>query len=161
MRPHTLLFVFVSAVGISGSIFAADAVDFQREVRPILADNCYKCHGPDAATRKGKLRLDTRADALKGGRSKEPAIVPGKPEASDLIIRVESTEETEVMPPPKSGKKLTPQQATVLRRWVAAGAPYRQHWALVPPVRPVLPKVHDAGWMRTPIDALVLARLQH
>src|SRR6516162_1068711 len=89
---------------------AADTINFERDVRPILADNCFKCHGPDPKARKARLRLDTRADALKGGRSGDPAVVPGKPETSKLIRRVTSTDATEVMPPPKSGKKLTPKQ---------------------------------------------------
>ena len=160
MKSSTLPFVVLSAGWVSCSALAAESIDFQRDVRPILADNCYKCHGPDAATRKGKLRLDTREEALRGGRSKQPAIAPGKPQASELVGRIESTDETEVMPPPKSGKKLTPQQVQVLRRWVAAGANYQQHWALVPPVRPALPKVRDASWVRRPIDAFILARLE-
>ncbi len=160
MKAITLPFVVLIAGWVVDSALAAESIDFQRDVRPILADNCYKCHGPDAATRKGKLRLDTRAEALKGGRSKQPAIVPGKPKVSELMGRVESTEETEIMPPPKSGKKLSPQQIETLRRWIATGADYPQHWALVPPVRPALPKVRDAGWVRTPIDAFILARLE-
>jgi mono/diheme cytochrome c family protein len=159
MRHQAILLAVVSA-GFAGPALAADVIDFQRDVRPVLADNCFKCHGPDAGARKAKLRLDTRADALKGGRSKQPALVPGKPEASDLVRRIESTDETEVMPPPDSGKKLTPRQVELLRRWVAAGANYQQHWALVPPVRPPLPKVRNAGWVRTPIDAFILARLE-
>jgi dsRNA-specific ribonuclease len=160
MRPYILLLGVVYTGCGAGSLVAADAVDFQRDVRPLLADNCFKCHGPDAGSRKAKLRLDVRDYALKGGRSKEPAIVPGKPEASELVRRIESSDETEVMPPPKSGKKLTLQQVALLRRWIAAGAPYQQHWAFVPPVRPPLPKVRDANGVRTPIDAFILARLE-
>jgi hypothetical protein len=160
MRHQALLLAVVSAGWVAGPAFAADVVDFQRDVRPILADNCLKCHGPDAGARKAKLRLDLRAEALKGGRSKQPALVPGKPEASELVRRLESTDETEMMPPPDSGKKLTPRQVELLRRWVAAGANYQQHWALLPPVRPPLPKVRNAGWVRTPVDAFILARLE-
>jgi hypothetical protein len=160
MRHQALLLAVVSAVCGAGAARAADVVDFQRDVRPILADNCFKCHGPDAGARKAKLRLDARAHALQGGRSKKPAVVPGKPEASELVRRLTSTDETEMMPPPDSGKKLTPRQVELLRKWVAAGANYQQHWALVPPVRPPLPKVRDAGWVRTPIDAFLLARLE-
>ncbi len=160
MRPRTLLLVVVCAGCGASFLSAAGTVDFQRDVRPLLADNCFTCHGPDAGSRKAKLRLDVREHALKGGRSKEPAIVPGKPEASELVRRIESADENEVMPPPKSGKKLTPQQVDLLRRWIAAGASYQQHWAFVPPVRPPLPKVRDTRWVRTPIDAFILARLE-
>jgi mono/diheme cytochrome c family protein len=160
MRHQALLLAVASAGFGPRPASAADAVDFQRDVRPVLADTCFKCHGPDAGARKAKLRLDVRAEALKGGRSRQPAIVPGKPEASELVRRLESTDETEMMPPPDSGKKLTPRQVELLRRWVASGANYQQHWALVPPVRPPLPKVRDAGWVRTPIDAFLLARLE-
>src|SRR4051812_44542840 len=96
------------------------AVDFQRDVRPILSDYCFKCHGPDDNARKGKLRLDRRDDAVKGGRS-GPALVPGKPDVSELIKRVTSTDEGDVMPPPSSKKQLTAAQIRTLRQWIAEG----------------------------------------
>jgi YD repeat-containing protein len=157
---RTVFLVAVVLAGAAPAARAADAVDFQRDIRPILADNCFKCHGPDEAARKAKLRLDARDHALKGGRSGQPAVVPGKPDDSDLVRRIESADEGVMMPPPKSGKKLTPRQRELLRKWVAAGADYRQHWSLVPPTRPVVPKVSDAAWARTPIDAFLLARLE-
>jgi mono/diheme cytochrome c family protein len=161
MRYQRLLIALViAACGVGPAAHAAEQVDFQRDIRPILADNCFKCHGLDAAARKGKLRLDAREYALKGGRSEQPAIVPGKLDAGELIRRIESTVETDVMPPPKSGKKLTPQQVDLLRRWVASGANYQQHWSLVPPIRPELPQVKNTGWARTPLDAFLLARLE-
>jgi dsRNA-specific ribonuclease len=139
---------------------AAEPVDFQRDIRPILSDNCFKCHGPDEGTRKGKLRLDTRELAVKGGRSGEPAIVPGKPEASELLRRVKTTAADAIMPPPDSGKKLTAAQVDLLQRWVAGGAGYQQHWAFVPPKRPATPQVVNTAWVRNPIDAFVLAKLE-
>src|SRR5262245_6133761 len=137
---------------------SARAVDFQRDVRPILADNCFKCHGPDEKARKGKLRLDVRDAALKGGRS-GPAIVPGK-DASELLKRVVSAEPTEVMPPTTTGKKLTPAQVDILRRWIAEGARYDAPWAYVAPKRPAVPAVKRSGWARNPIDLFILARLE-
>ncbi len=161
MRQQVLLIAVVIAGGAAPTARAADTVDFQRDIRPILADNCFKCHGQDAEARKGKFRLDVREQALKGGRSGQPAIVPDKPDASELIRRIESTLESDVMPPPASGKKLTPRQKELLRKWIASGATYSQHWALVPPKRPPVPKVNNADWVRTPIDAFILARLEH
>src|SRR5436305_322548 len=95
---------------------AADGIDYQRDIRPILADNCFKCHGPDTEARKGRLRLDLRDAALKGGKSGQAAIVPGKPDAAELIRRINSDVETDLMPPPRSGKKLTDRQKDLLRR---------------------------------------------
>jgi hypothetical protein len=160
MRRLFFLLAVGIACGIRPAARAADGIDFRRDVRPILADNCFKCHGPDAAARKSKLRLDVRGQALQGGKSGQPAIVAGKPDASEMIRRLESTADDEVMPPPSTGKKLTPKQVELLRRWITSGADYAQHWALVPPVRPPLPKVINAAWVRTPVDAILLARLE-
>ena len=135
------------------------AVDFQREVRPILSNFCFECHGPDDKARKGKLRLDSRDAALKGGRS-GPAIVPGKHDAGELLKRLTSDDPAEVMPPPASKKKLSPAQVETLRRWVAGGARYEAPWAYVAPRRPALPAVKRAGWANNPIDLFVLARLE-
>ncbi|MFO0929186.1 MAG: PSD1 and planctomycete cytochrome C domain-containing protein [Gemmataceae bacterium] len=122
------------------------AVDFARDVRPILADACFACHGPDAKTRKGDLRLDTR-DGLDG-------------RAADVLARVTTTERREVMPPPKVGKRLTAAEVDTLRRWVADGARWSGHWAFEPPTRSPIPEIKDRRWMRNPIDAFVLARLE-
>jgi hypothetical protein len=133
---------------------AAGPIEFDRDVCPVLAAYCFACHGADAAARKGKLRLDQRDAAVRSG-----AIVPGEAGASELVRRVFSYDPAEVMPPPKANKRPTSREKDVLRRWIAAGAPYRTHWSLVPPVRPPLPAVKDAAWGRNPIDAFVLARL--
>ncbi|HVE40795.1 MAG TPA: DUF1549 domain-containing protein, partial [Planctomycetota bacterium] len=132
-------------------------VDFTRDIRPILANNCLLCHGPDAKGRKGDLRLDVREDALVAHEGKA-AIVPGKPDQSELIRRVASTDRDEVMPPTKSGKKLTKEQIGLLRRWIEQGAPYSKHWAFVKPERPAVPETKDP-WARTDVDRFVLARL--
>jgi hypothetical protein len=134
-------------------------VDFTRDIRPILANNCLLCHGPDPKARKGDLRLDTREGAMAdlGGHA---ALVPGKPEASELVKRVTAADPEELMPPLKSGKKLSPREVELLRRWIAEGAVYSKHWAFVKPVRPALPAVKDAAWVRNEVDRFVLARLE-
>src|SRR5947208_859520 len=134
-------------------------VDFNREVRQILSNNCFACHGPDEKVRKADLRLDTKEGAL-ADRDGAPAIVPGKPDASELVKRVSSTDRSEMMPPPKTGKKLSKTEIDTLTRWVKEGAPYARHWAYVPPVRPELPAVKNAAWPKNPIDRFVLARLE-
>ncbi len=133
----------------------AGPVDFDRDVRPLLAEHCFACHGSDAAARKARLRLDERDAALKKG-----VIVPGKPDESELVKRILSDDPKERMPPAKLNKQLTAGQKDVLRRWVAAGAPYKAHWSLVAPVRPAPPAVKDKGWIRNPVDAFVLAGLE-
>ena len=147
----------------------ARRVDFNLDIRPLLSDNCFACHGPDEKKREIDLRLDTRAGAFVdlGGYA---AIVPGKPEESSLYQRLITDDEDERMPPASSGKSLTTKQIDLIRRWIAEGADYREHWAFEPPVRPALPRlVPDArdsegptivDWPRNEIDHFVLARLQ-
>jgi mono/diheme cytochrome c family protein len=135
------------------------AVDFSRQILPILSENCFACHGPDEKTRKARLRLDTREGATakrKGGA----AVVPGKSADSPLIERVAAEEAEMRMPPPKTGKTLKPEQVALLRKWIDQGAPWAVHWSLVPPQRPPLPKVADASWPRNPVDRFILARLE-
>ena len=136
-------------------VCGADPVSFTRDVLPILSDKCFACHGPDATSRKADLRLDDAASARDAG-----AIVPGKPEESELLKRVLSTNANTQMPPAKSGKKLTPQETELLRAWVASGARYEKHWAFVPVARPAIPAVRNQGWVRNPVDSFVLARLE-
>jgi hypothetical protein len=136
---------------------APPPVDFGREILPILSDNCFRCHGPDARARKAKLRLDTPDGAL---RKADPVIVAGKSADSELVRRIASTEAAEVMPPPKSNRKLSPRQIELLRRWIDEGAGWGKHWALERPQRIALPLVRDSHWPRNAIDAFVLARLE-
>src|SRR4051812_8833068 len=103
---------------------APEAIDFNRDIRPILSENCYQCHGPDKNQRKADLRLDVRESALE-----HEAIVPGKPDESELVARILSDDADELMPPSKSRKSLTPAQKQTLERWVAEGAIYKGHWA--------------------------------
>jgi mono/diheme cytochrome c family protein len=144
----------------------AKPVDFAREIQPILSDNCYHCHGPDAAARKAGLRLDQHAAAFAGGKSGLAAIVSGKPDDSELIARIFSHDTEEVMPSPDSNKTLTDAQKDLLRRWVAEGAAWGKHWAYVAPVRPAVPPLSTLNSQLStsplsthPIDAFIRARL--
>jgi hypothetical protein len=132
----------------------AAEISFNRDIRPILSENCFYCHGQDANKRKADLRLDSRDAALA-----KNAFIPGNPDESELVKRLVSSDPDEVMPPPDSHRSLSDSQHALLRRWIAEGAPYEPHWAFVPPVRPPLPAVRNAAWARNPIDRFVLASL--
>ncbi len=153
-----LLVVSLAAARAAAEVPVPNAVEFNRDVRPILSDNCFACHGPDKNQRKADLRLDVEEDA-KADRGGYFAVVPGKPAESVLLQRV-AAPERERMPPAKFGKKLTPRQAEVLRAWVEQGAKWQKHWSLIPPRRPEPPGVESASWPRNPIDRFVLARLE-
>ncbi|MSO21788.1 MAG: DUF1553 domain-containing protein [Acidobacteria bacterium] len=135
------------------------AVDFQREIRPILSDNCFFCHGPDEATRLLDLRLDTREGAFTARSSGTP-VVPGDPAASLLYQRITATDKDRVMPPVHSKKTLTDAQRDVIKRWIEQGAPWKEHWAFAAPSRSPLPPVKNIRWVRNVIDRFVLARLE-
>jgi hypothetical protein len=131
-------------------------VEFNRDIRPILADHCFTCHGPAKSTRKAGLRLDTR-----DGLFAEEIVVPGKPQSSKVWERVSSTEAEHVMPPPgKNRKPLSATQLATLKRWIEQGAPWQNHWAFIAPVRPDVPQVKNTIWVQNPIDAFILARLE-
>ncbi len=134
------------------------AVEYDRAVRPILSNNCYKCHGPDGEERKAELRLDVRDSATAAAESGKIAIVPGKPDQSELVRRIFSADPDEHMPPPDSGKKLTDAEKETLRSWIAAGADYTQHWSFVAPKQPAVPEAAGA-WAQSPIDRFILAKL--
>jgi hypothetical protein len=134
---------------------AAEKLSFNRDVRPILAENCFACHGPDSASRQAELRLDRREVAVAKG-----AIAPGNPDESEMIHRIFAADSDEVMPPPSIHKHLAPAQKERLRAWIAAGAEYQPLWSFIPPARPALPAVRTAGWVRNPIDRFVLAALE-
>jgi hypothetical protein len=152
--------VLFTAALLAKSTSAADKVDFQREVRPILSKYCFKCHGPDDNAREAGLRLDEREGALAEADSGEKAIVPQRPEMSELVRRILSDDESTRMPPPETKLALNDQQKDVLRRWIAEGAEYQPHWAFVAPQRPALPSVEAHDWPRTGLDYFVLARLE-
>ena len=126
----------------------SEKIEFNRDVRPILSDNCFYCHGNDPKHRKAKLRLDVREAALK-----KDAFVPGEPDESDLIERIFSDDEEELMPPPDSHKKLTDQQKEILKRWIAQGGEYQQHWSYNMPQKATIPAGENA------VDALVNQRI--
>ncbi|WP_020475555.1 PSD1 and planctomycete cytochrome C domain-containing protein [Zavarzinella formosa] len=152
--PLSSLAVLLGSLWFSSMTFAADKVEFARDIRPILARHCQSCHGPDEAAREAGLRLDLRDQAVA-----KKAIVPGDPKASKLIARIHSPKADAVMPPPESKKPLTEQQKQLLQDWIAQGADYAPHWAFRPPQRPAIPAVSDAAWVRNPIDAFTFQRM--
>jgi hypothetical protein len=138
---------------------AAEPVDFSRDVLPILSANCFPCHGRDASSREARLRLDVREDALRERHGLTP-IVAGRPEASELIARITSKDEDERMPPADKGRALDAQEIDTLRRWIAEGAAYREHWAFLPLQRPAVPAARTGVAIGSPIDQFILARLE-
>jgi hypothetical protein len=170
MNPVRFPFLALAVAGmLAAAAHAQEApakppakIDFSRDVQPILSDNCFFCHGPDSAKRKGHLRLDL-LDPKQGpfvDHDGDVPIVPGHPEKSDLVTRILSDDADEKMPPPKSNRHITPRQIEVLKKWVEQGAPWGKLWSLVPPKRAELPAVKDAGWCRNAIDRFVLAKLE-
>ena len=136
-----------------------NTVSFNRDIRPILADTCFLCHGPDKSSRKAGLRLDIRAEATKQTKSGSTPIVPGKADESEIVRRIFSTEKYEVMPPPDAHKDLTAPQKELIKRWVAEGAVYEGHWAYQPIKRPEVPTIRNPqSAIRNPIDAFIQAR---
>ncbi len=134
-------------------------LEYNRDIRPILAENCFACHGADSAARKAGLRLDHPEYAIAPRKDSQPAIVPGKPDESALVRRITATDD-DIMPPAKTHKILTADEKQALKQWIAEGAHYQPHWSLIAPVRPALPKVQNQRWVRNPIDNFILARLE-
>ncbi|HET6326358.1 MAG TPA: PSD1 and planctomycete cytochrome C domain-containing protein [Planctomycetaceae bacterium] len=156
-RFGVALAVLWGGVGAS----AGGGPDFSREVRPILSQHCFKCHGPDDAAREAKLRLDLRDSAIARSDSGKTPIVPGKPESSELIRRVFAHDTDEIMPPPAANKPLTDAERRILREWVAAGGEYKPHWAFVPPQQAAPPATSSQPKrLRGPIDAFIQAQLE-
>lgn len=150
-----VIVVFCSATGLG----AAEPIDFNRDIRPILADKCLTCHGPDPAKRQAELRLDLRERAIASLPSGTIAIVPGKPDASELVRRIEASED-ERMPPTSFNKSLTSEEKTALTRWIAQGADYAGHWSFERVHRPSPPSVTRREWVRNEIDRFILVRLE-
>ena len=144
---------------IGKSSQAGSPVDFNRQIRPILSDNCFQCHGPDGAHRKADLRLDLEEHA-KSDTRKERVIVPGEPGRSAMIGRITTENPEDRMPPPDSGKELSPEEISLLKGWIAEGAPWSRHWAYISPRRHPLPSVRNTEWPLTPIDFFILAQLE-
>ncbi len=156
----SLWFSRIIAVGCFLPLTAGAKIDFNREVRPILSEKCFACHGFDEKERKANLRLDVREHALNPAKSGETAIVPGKVDASELIKRIVTQDADDQMPPAKTDKKLTAAEIETLKQWIAEGAEYQAHWAFVPPARPASPEVKHRDWLRNEIDGFILAKLE-
>ncbi len=141
----------------AGLTAARPATDprYNRDIRPLLVEHCFSCHGADTASRQAGLRLDRRDDAVAAG-----AIVPGDPDSSVVLDRIFSDDPAVVMPPPQIKKPLSAEHKELLSRWIAAGAEYEAHWSFIAPTRPSLSEVRDAAWARNPIDRFILARLE-
>ena len=155
MRPLLVLAAFGLASSGAQASQTAASLDFNRDIRPILSENCFYCHGQDPNHRKKELRLDVRESALK-----LKAFVPGNAEASELVKRIFTDDPQDQMPPPDSHRMLSAAQKQTLKQWIAQGAVYEQHWAYVAPTRPELPAVKNKDWVRNPIDNFVLAKLE-
>lgn len=156
------LFALLSLVagGASTPATAAEPVQFNRDIRPILSNHCFNCHGPDAGTREADLRLDIQAGLLGDGQDAAGVIVPGKPADSPLWHRITADDPAEQMPPPDFGKPLSAQQKELIRRWIEEGANWQGHWAFVPPTRPAVPQVQNGSWPAGAIDTFLLARME-
>ena len=129
------------------------AVDYNQDIRPILASKCFACHGPDKASRKADLRLDERDAALS-------VLSPADPQSSELLARIANHDPDIVMPPPETKKAISPDELLMLRQWIADGASYSEHWAFVPPKKPTMPQVENRKWVRNAIDLFILSRLE-
>jgi hypothetical protein len=145
----TLVFTIIAPAHGSGTI------QYNRDIRPILSENCFACHGPDANHRAADLRLDQREDAIAKG-----AIVANKPEESEMIRRILSTDPETIMPTPESHKSLTDPQKELIKAWIAQGAEYQIHWSFLPVKKPELPQVRNTSWIRNPLDRFTLAELE-
>ena len=147
------------ALALTSCVAGAGEIRFNRDIRPILSDKCFKCHGPDASNRKADLRLDTLEGALidLGGYA---AMVPGDPVNSELISRITTGDEDDLMPPPDTGKTLSDDEKKLFREWIAQGGEYEAHWAYIPPKRPTMPTVSDRAWPSGAIDRFILARIE-
>ena len=157
---HQWLRVMPCLTFLAGVTGSACAVDFNRDVRPILSENCFQCHGFDAAARKSGLRLDVREGATSPAKSGDIAVTPHAPEKSVALARMTSSDPDNLMPPADTGKKLTTRQIEIIRQWINDGAPYARHWAFEPPRDEPLPAMKLAIWPRNEIDRFVLARLE-
>ena len=139
---------------------ATEPIDFTRDIRPILANHCFACHGPDHQHREAGLRLDLPQGVTSQLESGAYAVVSGNPEESELVARIFSDDEDKRMPPPETNKELTDEHKILLKRWIASGARYTQHWSFRPLLRPPIPTVINVTWIRNPIDAFIVARLE-
>ncbi len=154
-RASHIATIILFAILSSQPASSEEPIDFNRDIRPILAENCFYCHGQDGNKRQADLRLDIRDQAIKTN-----AIQPGKSSESSIVARIHSESVEDQMPPPKSNRHLTADQKRLLEKWIDQGANYSDHWAFVAPVRPPLPKLANPNWVRTPVDHFVQAKLE-
>ena len=154
------LVILALGLAVGSASQAQDTVAFNRDIRPILSEHCFQCHGPDAQQRQGGLRLDQHQDAILAGESGKPAIVPHSAKQSEVLARIHSQDPDVLMPPPHTGKPLTAGQVELLRKWIDQGAGYEGHWAFIPPTRPAVPLSDRAHQYPNPIDRFVLDKLQ-
>ncbi len=153
----------VSLAAFSGTSTAAalqGEISFNRDIRPILAENCFHCHGPDPGTRKAGMRFDTAAGLFEKRKDDPAPVVRGKATESELFKRLLSTDKDEVMPPPEAHKQLKPAEIELLKRWIDSGAPWQPHWSFIPPQKAPLPVVKNEAWIRTPVDRFILSKLE-
>ncbi|MBX3180594.1 MAG: PSD1 domain-containing protein [Candidatus Hydrogenedentes bacterium] len=158
------LFIAAGAFAATGHAAAeaaapGDPIQFNQDIRPILSDKCFACHGPDDATRKAGLRLDSLDGATAALKSGKQAIVPSDPAASVLIARITAEDPNDRMPPADHPKQLTTNDIDVLTRWIAEGAPWEEHWSFQPIIRPELPETPNPAWVKNPVDAFILHRM--
>ncbi len=160
MPMGTVIFVISAATTCFGATIASlpDRIQFNRDIRPILSDNCYACHGPDKNKRKADLRVDTK-EGIFSHIENRTTVVPGKLAESELFRRVTAEDPAERMPDPKSNKRLTPREIALLKKWIEQGAAWQGHWSYLKVTRPPVPQVQDAEFVRSPIDAFILQRL--
>jgi hypothetical protein len=151
-----LLFTLAVTAGVRIWGATIPSIDFDRQVRPILSDNCFTCHGPDDKHRMANLHFDTKDGAF----GKPGVIVPGDSAHSKMYLKISNPNEALRMPPPYSGRKLTPAQIETIKNWIDSGAKWETHWAFVPPKRPDVPAIKEESWARTPIDHFVMAKLE-
>lgn len=161
MRQHlSILVILLGSAPINLTAADTERLRFNRDIRPILSNHCYQCHGPDSQTRQGGLRLDRREQAIVPADSGSIAIVPGQVATSQLVQRILSNNDDAVMPPREANKPLTARQKDLLKRWIEEGAEYEPHWSYLTPQRPRLPEVTRRGWSRNAIDTFILAKLE-
>ena len=156
MRIDTTLLLTL----LASSAVAAQPIGFNQDIRPILAEACFHCHGPDPGTRKAGLRLDTEAGFFTAKDGEQPTVIKSKPEVSNLFQRLITKDADDLMPPPDSHKKLKPEQIALIKEWIAQGAPWQPHWSLIAPQRVAQPQVKDSAWVKNPVDRFILAKLE-
>jgi len=136
------------------------APDFNKDIRPILSENCFQCHGPDEANRKAKLRLDNNDFLKRRSKNGKSFVAPKQPEESELYVRLITHEAGELMPPAKSGKALTKDQINSFKSWILQGAKWSEHWAFIPPSQPSVPEVKNSSFIKNPIDNFIVHELE-